>query len=105
MLKTLWHKLKESIFAVFPITAIVLLMSFTLIDVDNETIILFIISVVIFIVGMSLFTLGVDIAMIPMGEGIGSGLIENKKQWLAMPIVFFDGLYYYHSRARFAAFS
>lgn len=91
MLRTLWHKIRESIFAVLPVTAIVLLISFTLIDIDSETLLLFVISVFLFIVGMSLFTLGVDIAMIPMGEGIGAGLVESKKQWLTIPIVFLMG--------------
>ncbi len=41
------------------------------------------------IVGMMFFTLGAELAMQPMGEQLGSGLIKSRKLWRLLPI---DGM-------------
>ena len=58
MLKHLFEKLKEAVFAVFPVTLIVLLLCFTIVDVSADFIILFLIGALLLILGMTLFTLG-----------------------------------------------
>ncbi len=91
ILKNLVNKLKESFFAVFPITIIVLVLSFALTNIDHSALLLFAVSAGIIIVGMSLFTLGVDISMLPMGESIGASIAENKKVWLMLIVAFVLG--------------
>lgn len=91
MRKNLWNKTKESLFAVLPITLIIVLISFTLIKIDTNTLALFLSGAFLLIIGMGLFTLGADMAMIPMGEGIGAKLSESKKIWLIIPICFLMG--------------
>ena len=61
MLKHLFEKLKEAVFAVIPVTLIVLLLCLTVVDVTPEFIILFLIGAVLLILGMTLFTLGADV--------------------------------------------
>lgn len=91
MIKTLLDKLKSSVFATLPVTLFVLFMSFVLVDVDKSILISFAIGLIFFILGMSLFTLGVEIAILPMGEGVGVGLQESKKPMFALPALFVLG--------------
>ncbi|WP_283610272.1 DUF1538 domain-containing protein [Faecalispora anaeroviscerum] len=73
--------LKESTQSVLPICAIVLAFSFIL---PLTTVALFLAGAVLLVIGLSIFTLGSDMAMIPMGEAIGSELTRSKKiGWIA----------------------
>ena len=44
------------------------------------------------VVGMGLFTRGADIAMIPMGEGIGVEMSKSRRPWLPVFVCFALGL-------------
>ena len=80
MMKQLWHKLKESLISVLPVTFMVLILSFTpLFDMNTKEMVVFIVSAVFLILGVSLFNLGADMAMSPMGEKVGTSLIKTKK--------------------------
>lgn len=80
MVKALLLKLKEALISVLPVTAIVLIISFTpLVQLSTTEIVAFAVSAVFLILGIGLFNLGSDLAMTPMGEHIGSGLIKSKK--------------------------
>lgn len=73
--------LKESTQSVLPICAIVLAFSFVL---PFTTLLLFLSGAVLLILGLSIFTLGSDMAILPMGEAIGSELTRSKKiGWIA----------------------
>ncbi len=71
-------KFKESLFAVLPITAIVLLLSIFMVPLDVGATMMFFVGAAMLIVGMALFQLGVDMSMSPMGEGIGVQLSKSK---------------------------
>ncbi len=73
------EKILESIAAVVPITAIVLLLSISITPFGTGTFLLFLFGALMLILGMGLFTLGADMAMIPMGEGIGVSLSKSRK--------------------------
>ena len=80
MFKALLKKLSEATVSVLPVTAIVLVLSFTpLVSLSLTETITFIVSALLLILGMALFNLGADIAMTPMGEQIGSGLSKSGK--------------------------
>ncbi len=89
MLKT---KLKESFFAVFPLTAIVVVLGLFVIDLSNESLIGFVVASILLVIGMSLFTLGVDIAIMPIGELIGSRITRTKKIWFILSVTFITAL-------------
>ena len=73
------EKILESIAAVVPITAIVLLLSISITPFGTGTFLLFLFGALMLLLGMGLFTLGADMAMIPMGEGIGVSLSKSRK--------------------------
>jgi len=92
MQRALVDKFKESARSVLPIGIIVLLLHVTIAPLPTGTLVLFVPGIVLLILGMSAFTLGADIAVMPMGELIGSKLTESRNLWLMILISFLLGL-------------
>ena len=93
MLKILFLKLKEALISVLPITAIVLIISFTpLVDLTVEETVAFAVCAVLLILGIGLFNLGADLAMTPMGNHVGEGLTRSKKIMILVAVCFFMGV-------------
>ena len=65
------EKTLESLSAVLPITGIVLLISVFLIPMELGRMVMFLVGAMMLIFGMGFFQLGAEIAMTPLGEGIG----------------------------------
>ena len=84
MNEKLREKLMESLTSVLPITGIVLLMSFTITPMPVGTLLLFLAGAFLLIVGMGFFSLGVDMAMLPIGEGIGVEITKTKRVGIAL---------------------
>ena len=94
MLKNLLSKLKESLLSVFPITLIVIVLSFTpVLSLTAQEIFVFVICSVLLVVGISLFNLGADLAMTPMGAHVGGGLSRSGKVVLLIVVCFFMGIF------------
>jgi len=77
--KLLKEKILESLSSVLPITAIVLLLSISIAPVSPGTMVLFLFGALLLILGMGLFTLGADLAMTPMGEGMGIEMSKSPR--------------------------
>jgi hypothetical protein len=92
MNKFLFDKIMEAFGSVLPITAIVLITSVVLAPLSSGTILMFMAGAALLIIGMGFFTLGVDMAMMPMGEGIGVQLTKSSKLWLVIFVSFIMGL-------------
>ncbi len=92
MNKQLKEKISEALTSILPITAIVLLLSVTVAPLQNDVMVLFLIGALMLIVGMGLFTLGADMAMLPMGEGMGVSLSRHKSLLFPLAAVFVLGL-------------
>jgi hypothetical protein len=90
MNKVLKEKIKEAFSAVLPITIIVLVISI-ISPVPSGTILMFMAGAMLLIVGMGFFMLGADMAMMPMGDGIGVELTKRSKLLLIIPVVFVIG--------------
>ena len=84
MNEKLKEKIKESLSSVLPITLIVLALSVTLVPMEIGTLALFLTGAVLLIVGMGLFQLGAEMAMTPLGQGVGGKLMKGRK---LMPIL------------------
>ncbi|MBD5161969.1 MAG: DUF1538 domain-containing protein [Oscillibacter sp.] len=72
------EKIRESLSSVLPITAIVLLLSITIVPLTPGVLVLFLFGSFLLIVGVGMFTLGVDMSMTPMGSAIGVTLSRAK---------------------------
>ncbi len=88
----LMEKIRESLSSVLPITAIVLVLCFTIAPVPSGILMAFVIGAAMLIVGMGLFTLGAEMAMTPMGEHVGARLTGSRRLWLVIVGCFVIGL-------------
>lgn len=91
MNEKLKEKIKESLSSVLPITVIVLLLSITLAPLEVGTLTLFLTGAVLLIVGIGLFQLGAEMAMTPLGQGVGSKLSKGKRIFPIILICFVIG--------------
>ena len=88
----LLEKIRESLSSVLPITAIVLLLSVTLVPLTPGALVLFLFGSLLLIVGVGVFTLGVDMSMTPMGGGIGAYMSRARHMSVPLLIAFALGM-------------
>lgn len=79
MNQKLKEKIWESLSAVLPITGIVMLLSILLVPVKLGTMFMFITGAIMLVIGMGFFQLGAEIAMTPLGEGIGVQISKTRR--------------------------
>lgn len=92
MNEKLREKIQESLTSVLPITAIVLVASVLLLPMEIGTIALFLVGALLLILGMGFFQLGAEMAMTPLGQGVGGELIKSKKLQLIIAVSFVMGV-------------
>jgi hypothetical protein len=92
MNKILKEKIMEAFTSVLPITVIVLVASVFLAPLPSGTILMFLGGAALLVVGMGFFTLGADMAMMPMGEGIGIQLTKSSKLLIIIFVSFLMGM-------------
>ena len=86
------EKTLESLSAVLPITFIVMIVSIILIPMDLGKFVMFLVGALMLIIGMGFFQLGAEMAMTPIGEGIGVQISKTKFTWLVAFIGFVMGV-------------
>lgn len=82
-------KLKETLISVLPITAVVLLLNFTIAPVVD--LIPFLVGSLLLVIGLTLFLGGTDIGMVPVGEKLGSVLAHKQNLTLVLAVGFLIG--------------
>lgn len=93
MNKKLKEKISESLSSVLPITIIIFLLSISFVPIPIGTTVMFLVGAFMLIVGMGFFSLGADMAMLPMGEGIGAELFRIGKLGLVVIVSFVIGFF------------
>lgn len=88
---TFKEKLSETLKAVFPILAIVLLLCFTIAPIPPSILMTFLLGAILLIVGMLFFNVGVELSMTPMGERVGTIMTRSKKLLIIISISFIMG--------------
>ena len=91
MNEKLKEKIRESMQSVLPITVIVLALCMTLVPMEVGTLLLFLTGAVLLIIGMGFFQLGAEIAMTPLGQGVGGRLVKSNKMALIVAVSFAVG--------------
>ena len=86
------EKFSETIKAVFPILAIVLVLCFTITPIPPSILVTFLIGAVLLILGMLLFNVGVESSMTPIGERVGSIMTRSKNVLVMILISFVMGM-------------
>lgn len=85
------EKTLESLSAVLPITGIVLLISIFLVPMELGSLVMFVVGAIMLILGMGFFQLGAEMAMTPIGEGIGVQISRTRRILLILLIGFVMG--------------
>ena len=83
--------IKEVVYAVIPITLVVIILQFSIIWLPFEMFLQFLVGVVFVTIGLILFLLGVHIGLLPVGEMIGSALPKTNKLWMILFFAFLLG--------------
>jgi len=83
-LHVLQHKLKEVLYAVLPVTILVIILHFTLTPLDPPVLFRFLIGAVFIIIGLSIFLLGVDVGITPIGQLMGSAIAKSNRIWIVV---------------------
>lgn len=87
----LLEKLNETLKAVLPILAIVLLLCFTIAPLEPGILLAFLLGAVLLVLGLMFFTLGVEMSMTPIGENVGTCMTQTRKLWLMVLLTFVLG--------------
>ena len=90
-LPKLREKLLESLQAVLPIVAIVLVLCFSIAPVSPSILLCFLLGAAMIIVGIMFFTLGAEMSMSPMGERVGAVLTKSRSVPLIIGVGFVLG--------------
>ena len=85
------EKLSETLKAVLPILAIVLLLCFTIAPIPPSILMTFLVGASLLIIGMLFFNVGVELSMTPIGEKVGSIITRSKSVILMILISFIMG--------------
>lgn len=86
------EKILESLAAVLPITCIMLALSVLLVPMRLDTVALFLVGALMLVVGMGFFQLGTEMAMTPLGRGIGVQISKTRRRPLVVLIAFAMGV-------------
>jgi len=80
----LTEKLRENLMAVLPIVVMVTVLNFTLVDLQAQSFIGFLIGSVLIILGLSFFLIGVEVGVTPFGNLVGSAIAKSNKIWIVV---------------------
>lgn len=74
----LFDKTKEVSKTLFPVVALVLIICFTIVDVETDVIIRFAVGSILLLIGLTIFLFGVDLSMNPIGEHMSKEVATSK---------------------------
>lgn len=83
-MNVIFDKLKEITFTVFPISIVVLLVNFLLVNMSYSVMMRFLIGTILVIFGLTLFLLGVDLGITPFGDKTGNALAKGNSLWIVL---------------------
>ena len=86
-------KFKETLLSVVPVMTLVILLHLTVLPLPMDSFWRFIIGSMAIILGLTIFLFGVDIAISPVGSGIGSALARKKSLTLLVLAGFVLGFF------------
>ena len=87
----LFDKTKDVAKTLLPVVALVLFISFVIVDVETDVIIRFIVGSVLLLIGLTIFLWGVDLAMNPIGEHMSMEVATSKSPIKIAILSFFLG--------------
>ena len=86
-------KFKEVLFSVLPITAIVLILHFTISPLEATMLYAYLIGSILVIIGLTIFLFGIDQGLEPIGHGIGDSIALSKSYTVIIAICLVLGFF------------
>ncbi|NLI61069.1 MAG: DUF1538 domain-containing protein [Clostridiales bacterium] len=81
----LLKQLKEVSFSVLPITILVIILNFTIVPIESEMLIRFIIGAILVILGLGIFLFGAQLGVVPIGNLMGETAARtNRYYWVGI---------------------
>ncbi|MGI6697454.1 MAG: DUF1538 family protein, partial [Clostridia bacterium] len=87
-MNALKQKFKDVVFAVLPVTIILLILNYTIAPIGRELVWRFIVGAVFIILGLGIFLFGADLAIQPIGQHMGSSITRKR----SLPLLLTTGL-------------
>ncbi|NLC41303.1 MAG: DUF1538 domain-containing protein [Erysipelothrix sp.] len=87
----LMDKIREVLRTLMPVVAIVLILSFTIVDVSSDVLVRFLIGALMLLIGLGIFLYGVDISMGPIGTYMSREVATSKNVIRVLMISFLLG--------------
>ena len=79
------RQLKEVSFTVLPITFLVIILHFTIVPVETEMLLRFLIGAVLVILGLGIFLFGANLGVVPIGNLMGETIARtNRYHWVGV---------------------
>jgi len=85
------EKFSETMKAVLPILAIVLLLCFTIAPIPPSILMTFLVGATLLVIGMLFFNVGVELSMTPIGERTGTVMTKSKNLFIVILVSFVMG--------------
>ncbi len=85
------EKLSEVTQSVLPITLLVVVLNFTIVPMETEILVRFIIGAVVLIIGLGIFLFGAEIGIVPIGHLMGETIARTNKMYLVGSLGFVLG--------------
>lgn len=89
----LLEKWRESARSILPIVGLVLALCFLTVPLPTDALGGFAMAAALLVIGMGLFSLGTEMAMTPIGEGVGQSITRARKVWLVVLVGFLVGVF------------
>lgn len=90
-MQLLLDKFKEVLSSVLPIVVIVMLLSFTIVDVPGDVMARFGIGSLLLTIGLTIFLFGVDVGMTPIGNYLGHAIVISASHLIVIILSFLIG--------------
>jgi len=87
------HKAKEVIIAVAPVLVFVIILNLTIIPVSNMLFMQFLIGAFAVKIGLIILLFGIELAILPLGDHMGTVFVKSNKLWFIIVTVFILGFF------------
>ena len=77
-MSSIFEKTKEVTRTLLPVFILVLILCFTIVDVETDVMVRFIVGSVLLLAGLSIFLWGVDLSMNPIGEYMSQEIATSR---------------------------
>ena len=92
-MNVLFEKIKEVLLAVLPVVVFVIVLHFAILSLANILLYQFLIGSLAVMIGLIVLLFGVELAILPLGDHLGTTFVKSNKLWFVILTVFILGFF------------